>query len=186
MSSDFILIRKMKQGDDKAFDIFVHKYYKMILNYCNYHCSDKKYVEDLTQETFLHFFKNLSNYCYEGKTKNYLYTIAGNLCRDHLKKVEEISFEKIELYQDVTKSENLMDHVINTVTIEEAIKKLPNELKEVVILFYFQQLKIREIAQILKISIPLVKYRLKQSKIKLLNIIGKEETYESGKRTYGL
>lgn len=38
MSSDFILIRKMKQGDDKAFDIFVHKYYKMILNYCNYHC----------------------------------------------------------------------------------------------------------------------------------------------------
>ena len=37
---DFLLIRKMKQGDDDAFDTFVRKYYDDILRYCGYHCSD--------------------------------------------------------------------------------------------------------------------------------------------------
>ena len=39
--SDFLLIKKMKQGDDAAFDIFIRKYYRKILIYCYYHCPDK-------------------------------------------------------------------------------------------------------------------------------------------------
>ena len=38
MDVDFLLIRKMKQGDDDAFDTFVRKYYNDILKYCVYHC----------------------------------------------------------------------------------------------------------------------------------------------------
>ena len=51
MYNDFLLIRKMKQGDDNAFDLFVHKYYQEILSYCYHHCFDQTYAEDLTQET---------------------------------------------------------------------------------------------------------------------------------------
>lgn len=86
MDTDFLLIRKMKQGDEDAFDRFVHKYYEEILSYCSRHYYDTEYAEDLTQETFLHFFTKLSDYHYKGKTKNYLYTIAGNLCKDYYKK----------------------------------------------------------------------------------------------------
>mgnify|MGYP001532094519 CR=1 FL=1 len=75
MDVDFLLIRKMKQGDDDAFDTFVRKYYNDILKYCVYHCSDAEYAEDLTQETFANFFAKLSDYRYKGKTKNYLYTL---------------------------------------------------------------------------------------------------------------
>ena len=50
---DFWLIQKMKHGDENAFDVFVRKYYKKILDYCFYHCMDKSYAEDLTQETFV-------------------------------------------------------------------------------------------------------------------------------------
>ena len=82
MNIDFLLIQKMKHGDENAFDIFVRKHYEEILKYCNYHCLDASYAEDLTQETFLHFFERLSDYRYMGKTRNYLYTIAGNLCRN--------------------------------------------------------------------------------------------------------
>ena len=73
--NDFLLIRKMKQGDDNAFDLFVHKYYQEILSYCYHHCFDQTYAEDLTQETFIRFFTKLSDYHYKGKTLNYLYTI---------------------------------------------------------------------------------------------------------------
>ena len=56
--NDFLLIRKMKQGDDNAFDLFVHKYYQKILSYCYHHCFDQTYAEDFTQETFIRFFSN--------------------------------------------------------------------------------------------------------------------------------
>lgn len=52
----------MKQGDDNALDLFVRKYYQEILSYCHYHCSDKTYAEDLTQETFIRFFTKLPDY----------------------------------------------------------------------------------------------------------------------------
>ena len=69
MDVDFLLIRKMKQGDDDAFDTFVRKYYNDILRYCSYHCSDAEYAEDLTQETFANFFFYLSDYRHKGKQK---------------------------------------------------------------------------------------------------------------------
>lgn len=68
VDADFLLIRKMKQGDDGAFDTFVRKYYDDILRYCGYHCSDAEYAEDLTQETFVNFFAKLSDYRHIGKT----------------------------------------------------------------------------------------------------------------------
>lgn len=50
--NDFLLILQMKQGNEKAFDKFVRKYYAEILSYCRYHCLDQAEAEDLTQETF--------------------------------------------------------------------------------------------------------------------------------------
>ena len=59
MDADFLLVRRMKQGDDGAFDTFVRKYYGEVLKYCRFHCFDALSAEDLTQETFLKFFANL-------------------------------------------------------------------------------------------------------------------------------
>ncbi len=62
MDKDSVLIKKMRHGDDEAFDLFVRKYYEAILRYCTYHCYDDEKAKDLTQDTFLHFFANLSDY----------------------------------------------------------------------------------------------------------------------------
>ena len=45
MITDFLLIQKMKQGNEQAFDTFVRKYYNEILKYCSYHCFDTQYAE---------------------------------------------------------------------------------------------------------------------------------------------
>ncbi|SFR62527.1 RNA polymerase sigma factor [Anaeromicropila populeti] len=186
MDADFLLIRKIKQGDEKAFDLFIRKYYKEILTYCNYHCFDKGYAEDLTQETFARFFEKVSDYHYKGKTKNYLYTISGNLCRDFYKKKKEIPIKDMELSEKIEPVEHQMSEVENKLTIEWALKQLPNEFHEVLILYYFQELKLKEIADVLKISLPLVKYRLKQAKIQLGKLLGEEGIYEFGRTTYEL
>ena len=50
------------------------------------------------------------------------------------------------------------------IDIEESIKKLPEDLQEVVILHYFQDLKLKEVADIIGIGLPLVKYRIGKAK----------------------
>lgn len=172
MDADFLLIRKIKQGDDTAFDSFVHKYYKEILTYCSYHCPDKGYAEDLAQETFVRFFANLPAYQYKGKTKNYLYTIAGNLCRDYFKKKKELPADEMELQDAAGAEVHPMEHVLDKLMIEWALQQLPEELREVVVLYYFQGLKLAEAADTLQIGLSLVKYRLKQAKKQLKILLG--------------
>ena len=55
------------------------------------------------------------------------------------------------------------------------LEKLPPELREVTVLYFFQDLKQTEIAAILGIGLPLVKYRLKRAKALLAGYLGKEE-----------
>jgi RNA polymerase sigma factor (sigma-70 family) len=171
---DFLLLQRMKRGDENAFDVFVRKYYKEILNYCNYHCPDTSTAEDLTQETFLRFFEKLSDYRYMGKTKNYLYTIAGNLCRDSYKKIRESLLEEQSLEIQDCLHPPETDELLNRLTIKAALDRLPAELREVIILYYFQELKLTEISSTLQIGLPLVKYRVKQAKTHLERLLREE------------
>lgn len=176
--SDYLLIRKIKQGDDNAADLFVHKYYQEILSYCHNHCLDKIYAEDLTQETFVRFFTKLSDYHHKGKTLNYLYTIAGNLCKDYVRKIKEMPLEEKLLMEDYFFEDNQMEKALNQIFIGEVLNQLPDELSEVIKLYYFQELKLTEISDTLQIGLPLVKYRFRMAKKKLEELLGKEENDE--------
>lgn len=159
MDRDFFLIQKIKNGNDDAIEEFVRKYYPVILKYCRYHLADKQNAEDLTQETFERFFASLGRYQHKGKLGNYLYVIAGNLCKDSYRHREEILSE-----EPPDPEENIMAKVEVKLTLEQAVQRLPEELREIIILHYFQDLKLKEIAEILKIGLPLVKYRISKAK----------------------
>jgi len=186
MQQDFLLVRKMKNGDEEAMNVFVRQYYAQILQYCTYHCADKEWAQDLTQETFERFFRRLADYEHHGKSLNYLYTIARNLCIDWGRKKREMVMEDIEGAGRIQKPEGMLrldrawqpDEELNEkLLIEAALAELPAELREVVILHYFQNLSIREVASILQIGIPLVKYRIKKAKELLRKFLGEEESF---------
>ena len=170
MDADFFLLHRMKHGDDQAIEDFVRKYYPMILRYCHLHIQDTGYAEDLTQETFARFFRTLHQYQHYGKAANYLYVIAGNLCRDYHRKQEEIPVEELPeqpVYQ--------MEALDLRMDVHQALEQLSPELREVTILYFFQELKQKEIARILGIGLPLVKYRIRRAKELLEQLIGKED-----------
>lgn len=160
MDADFLLIHKMKNGDEEAIEVFVKKYYSTIRNYCRLHTYTDCDAEDITQATFEHFFRSFRSYHHVGKTANYLYVIARNLCRDSYKKKRDIVMEELP-----DKGENPIAVIENKIDIEESIKKLPEDLQEVVILHYFQDLKLKEVADIIGIGLPLVKYRIGKAKV---------------------
>lgn len=174
MDNDWLLIHRMKQGDDDAFDSFVRKYYGDMLRYCTFHSASHEDAEDLTQETFVRFFAHLSDYRHTGKAKNYLYTIAANLCCNAWAKraptlTDEGTLAELAVTTDSEAAQTT--HLL----LEQALNALAPELREVIILHYYQDLKQREIAEILSIGLPLVKYRLRQAKAQLETLIGEED-----------
>ncbi len=126
---------------------------------------------------FYTFFTKLSDYHYKGKTLNYLYTIAGNLCKDYLKRTKETLLEENEFEE-----ENQTEQILNRVLIEQVLEQLPDESREVLTLYYFQELKLTEISDTLQIGLPLVKYRLQKARKQLRELLGKEEFNESERK----
>lgn len=170
MDLDFLTIHQIKNGDAQAAEGFIRKYYPEILRYCYLHISDRGYAEDLTQETFEHFFSTLNRYQYRGKTKNYLYTIAANLCRDHYKRSREFPSEDLpeQPVEPISQAETKMD-------VYTALSRLSYELREATVLYFFQDRTQNEIAKILGISQTLVQRRLERAKEQLRVILEKEE-----------
>ena len=143
MDRDFLLVQKMRMGDEKAIEIFVEKYYPRILSYCQVHIGDHGYAEDMTQETFERFFRSLKQYRHYGKAANYLYVIAANTCHDYHRKHKEIATET-----------------------------MPEQVREVAVLYFLQEQKQKDIAVMLGIGLPLVKYRIRRARELLAGYLG--------------
>lgn len=159
---DFLLIKKVKSGDEQAGEQLIKKYYSSLYQYCFLHLHDRELAEDMTQETFARYFESLQTYTEYGKLKNYLYRIAGNIIKNYYKK-KELPMEEAPW----TPSTDIRDAEVR-MDIERAVDRLPDELKEITILFFFQELKQKDIAELLNIKLSLVKYRISRAK-KLLS-----------------
>lgn len=133
----------------------IRKYYDEIFLYCCHHTGSRTAGEDLCQDTFVSFIEHYKDYHHMGKTKNYLYTIAGNKCRDYRKKHPPVLMEELP---EQKAEGDLEDSVI----LRQLLSSLPEELREILILRYFQDLRYTDIAFILKISPSLAKYRVKK------------------------
>ncbi len=123
----------------------VQDYYDKIYKYCYFKVNNREIAEDLTQQAFLKYLSQ-QDYIDQGKPLAYLYTIAKNQCYDYFRKI------KIDtLYDDVV-VENNFDDVLTKIAIKEAIKKLDNELSEVVLLRFGSGFNVSEIAKVLGVS----------------------------------
>lgn len=179
MDADFLLIYKIKNKDEAAGEAFVRKYYSAIFKYCSLHLRDYGQAQDITQETFLRFFEKIEHYQSYGKALNYLYVIAGNACRDFYKKKKYSLLEEIPDYAEYMIAAEMTEHPQERIPlklqIEKAMDQLPDEIRETAILFFFQELKQKEIAKILGISLSLVKYRVSRAKQILAEYLKEDE-----------
>mgnify|MGYP000791001502 CR=1 FL=1 len=87
--------------------------------------------------------------------------------------LKEKLLEEIELVE-----ENQTEQILNRVLIEQILEQLPDDSREVLTLYYFQELKLTEISDTLQIGLPLVKYRLQKARKQLRELLGKEELDE--------
>lgn len=178
VDEDFLLVFGIRNGKEDAAEAFVRKYYSEILNYCLVRTGDFMHAEDLTQQTFLNFFKGIGRYEHRGKAKNFLYVTAGNLCKNFYEqkgRLQETFMGEEEWKAADAAGYDPVWKTAEKISIREALLQLPEEQREVVLLYYFQELKIKEIAAVLGQTQSNIKYRLKAAKDKLKEILGKED-----------
>ena len=92
MIADFLLVQKIRNGDNQAGNQLVEKYYSSIYQYCYLHTHNQEYAEDMVQETFERFFGALISGAEIKKTKSYLYSIAGNIIKNNYKKTSIVGW----------------------------------------------------------------------------------------------
>lgn len=143
--------------------------YDKIYKYCYFKVKNRDVAEDLTQETFLKYFSQTS-YINRGKQLVYLYTIAKNQCTDYFRKQQTVPYdENLVEVDEMTSAEN-------SLAVRQAVNLLSEDLQEIIMLRFSNELGIGEIADFIGISRFAV-YRKLNTALKELKCLLREEDY---------
>lgn len=171
--NDKELIKRIQSGEKELLGILIDRYYYDIYRFCYYKTGNSNLSYDLTQDTFFRFIKYISSYTYKN-LKSYLFTIAVNVCNDYFKN-QKLVYTSVEDIDEAEFAFNKTSNFEIAYEVQAALSKLPDFQKDAVILRYYQDLKISEIAKILGVGIPTVKSRIYQGLNKLKKILEKED-----------
>lgn len=177
LPTDQELIVEIKNGSQAAMEVLVKRYYKNIFAYIYRKVGDYHLSYDLTQEVFIKMMKSIDTYKAQGKFENWLLTIAVNHCRDYFRsskykhKNEETDL-KYWIDDEKANVTDLLSQKVESEQVRMALQKLPEYQRETIVLRYYHDLKIKEIALITNSKEATVKSRLRQG-IKKLKVFFK-------------
>ena len=174
--SDAELLARYAAGEEAAFREIVNRYKNSLYAFLRQFLNRHDLVEDVFQETFLQLFASRDSFDTNRPLRPWLFTIAANKAKDALRKWQRTSAVAIGTMAD---SQDLsFDDMLNTVTsdstmpyeelqkdetasrVGQIISNMPENLREILGLAYFQGFSYKQMAEILSIPIGTVKSRL--------------------------
>jgi RNA polymerase sigma-70 factor (ECF subfamily) len=174
--SDSELLARFSAGEEDAFREIVNRYKNSLYAFLRQFLNRHDLVEDVFQETFLQLFSSRESFDTSRPLRPWLFTIAANKAKDALRKWQRTSAVSIGTIGD---PEDLsFDDMLNTITsdntmpydelqknetakrVAQIIANMPENLREILNLAYFQRFSYKQMAEILSIPIGTVKSRL--------------------------
>ncbi|HBQ85628.1 MAG TPA: RNA polymerase subunit sigma-24 [Syntrophomonas sp.] len=143
----------------------VAEYGDSLLRMCFLYLKDIHLAEDAVQDTFLKVYNNYSQFKSESEIKTWIMRIAINVCKNYRRSSWWKRVVITEALNEIPADTSLETQQDNTLVLE--IMKLSPKYKEVILLFYYQELKIQEISQVLNIPESTVSTRLKRAREQL-------------------
>jgi RNA polymerase sigma-70 factor (ECF subfamily) len=181
------LVRRLKQGDERAFQELVHTYQDRIFGMVYRMIGNRQEAEDIAQEVFISVYRGIANYRGEGRFYTWLYRIASNTCKNRIKYLKGRNFHKasdidetpaahtqgadggpVHALQsvvpgpDATVAGNRLELVI-----QEQIAKLEPEHRLLIVLRDIQGLSYQEIITITGLQEGTLKSRLHRARLAL-------------------
>lgn len=159
--------RVEKDDMDEKLTFLMNRYGDSVFRMCYAYLKDYQLAEDVAQETFIQVYQHYGEFRNQSSIKTWIIQIAINLCKNQMR----THWWKIQLYQRIMEveeeAEECYDSILNQQIIFEEISKLPVKYREVILLYYYQGLKISEIAKILNKTDSAIKSRLTRAREKL-------------------
>ena len=170
------IITQIKNGDEQAFAELIEQYKLPIYNTAKSILKDEDDVCDAIQDTALSIYKNIPNLKNEEYFKTWVIRITINKCYDILKKHKLNNEKMLKAQEDVSELHtNFDNNVILQTDLQTTLELLEEDLKIVTVLYYYNDLSISEISDILNIPKGTVKSRVFRAREKLYEILSKEE-----------
>jgi RNA polymerase sigma-70 factor, ECF subfamily len=182
--SDEELLALFRQGRRDAFGVLVRRYEGELYGYLRRYLGDGELAEDVFQNTFIQVFTKLDQYEKGRPVRPWLYTIATHQAIDALRRqgrhqAVSLDQEREELAgADMPQLLGLLESRgpgpleqlqgdERRQLVRASVDRLPDFLRQVVVLAYFQSLKYKDIADILDIPVGTVKSRLHAALMRL-------------------
>jgi RNA polymerase sigma-70 factor (ECF subfamily) len=170
------LLKRYAAGEEEAFQELMRRYRDSVYSFLRRFLSRSDLIEDVFQETFLQVFVSRDTFDVSRPLRPWLFTIAANKAKDALRRMQR--GEATQLGNMFDSDEFSIDDVLNTLDHDtrmpyddlirdeqaEAVKRIlarmPEKLREIIILAYFHKFSYAEIADMLHIPVGTVKSRL--------------------------
>jgi RNA polymerase sigma-70 factor, ECF subfamily len=154
------LINRAKQGETASIGQLYEEYQLHVYRYLFYLVGDVHTAEDLTSEVFIRMIRSLPNYRYKGISfQAWLFQIAHNLAVDHFRKNGrrvQVDLEE-NLHVNGPDLDSTVELNLTSKMLRQALEKLNNAQREVIILRFVAGMPIAQVAQTLRKSEDTVK-----------------------------
>lgn len=163
--TDTQLILGAQQGDTAAFEELVYRYDRQVLNIAkSFRCSDED-AKDIYQEVFLRVYRGLKDFQFKSEFSTWLFRITTNVCISFQSRKKEMDSIDKEIGNDDEEGYTLADSIAADYSTDSmlldselrssvncALDKLPPRQKMVFTLKYYEDYKIKEIAEMMQCS----------------------------------
>jgi RNA polymerase sigma-70 factor (ECF subfamily) len=178
------LIEQSRRGNVDAFEELIRDYKKIAYNIALRVLRNVEDAEDVSQEALIKVFKNIQNFNMQSTFKVWMYRIVVNACLDFKRKktVDTFSIDESvdiggssEVQREISDNSNNPDELVEknytTEMVGNALNKLDDDYKTIIVLRDIQGFSYNEISQILSCNLGTVKSRLSRARKNLKDII---------------
>jgi RNA polymerase sigma-70 factor (ECF subfamily) len=174
------LINECIAGNESAIELFVRQYETQVFRLALSIVGDQAEANEITQETFISALRSFHSYQEKNSLRAWLYTIALNHSRNHLRKrklLERLSSSVSKLFQledqrTQASPEELVIQDEKEALIWRELNSLDERLRTVVVLRYFHGLSISEISEVIAVNEGTIHSRLHTAREKLKTALG--------------
>ena len=161
-------------GDTACYAELVQSHSRPLFNLAFRLTGDRHDAEELVQESFIRAYENLDRYNVKKPFFPWLYTIALNRIRDRLKTRKPVQGHDGDPASPAPGPSDQVGKQERDALLQQAVRELPEKLREPLALRFFQELSFGEIAEILEISVNSAKKRVYRGLEQLRSSVGSE------------
>lgn len=159
---DAATVRCVLAGDVEAFASIVERWQGPLVNLAFRFCRDRAIAEDMAQEAFLKIYRGLPRWRQESRFSTWMFAVAANQYRSMLRRSGPAT-APVDALSQVLAAGNLdseVDGALRDEVVRRAVSALPPRYRDVVLLYYFQDMDLQETALAANLPEGTVKARL--------------------------